>query len=85
MRKITISHARHNGGAIFSIQSDASNYEGFKSDLYTAKGLDIDSDNKVTLVSHGEKELAMGEQELPTGELTIMVTPRSMKAGRNDI
>ena len=84
MRKITISHARYNGGALFSIQSDATTFEAFKTDLYTAKGLDIDSDNKVTLVSHGERELAMGVQELPLEELTIMVTPKTMKAGRND-
>ena len=84
MRKVTISHARYNGGTLFSIESDATTFEAFKNDLFAAKGLEIDSDNKVTLVSHGERELAMGEQELPTGELTIMVTPRTMKAGRND-
>jgi len=82
MRKITISHARYNGGAIFSLMSEATTFGEFKTQLYTDKGLEIGEDNKVTLVSHGEKELAMDVQELPDGECTIMVTPRNMKAGK---
>ena len=81
MRKITISHARHNGGELFTLQSDATTYEAFKAQLFAEKGLEVNSDNKVTLVSHGERELNMDVQELPNAELTIMITPRNMKAG----
>ena len=81
MRKITISHARYNGGTIFSMLSDATTYKEFKDALYAEKSLEMDGNNKVTLVSHDERELAMDDQKLPEGELTIMVTPRNMKAG----
>ena len=81
MRKVTISHARFEGGQLFSIMSDATTFGDFKKQLYADKGLEITGENKVTLVSHDERELGMDTQELPAVDLTIMITPRNMKAG----
>jgi hypothetical protein len=81
MRTIEVSHQRYNGGIPFEIQSSAKTFGEFKTELSSAKGLDITMENRAVLTSHGEINLSSVDQELPEGNLSIMITPKTMKAG----
>ena len=82
MRTIEVSHQRYNGGIPFEIESSAKTFGEFKSELSSLKQLDITMENRAVLTSHGEVELSNSNQELPEGNISIMVTPKTMKAGK---
>lgn len=80
-RSIEVSHQRYQGGIPFVMQSSASTFGEFKAELKAAKDLDINENNRVTLTSHGERDLISDGELLPAGDLIIYVTPKQMKAG----